>query len=120
MIDHQALSLALGVEGDYHDHMNGRAADRGGVVLQETVLPARPGVVKVLKLIYLARDHHGLTNGCGTFDGAVPRRALPGDILGQVVQPCRVVRLPQIRRCHSAPPTNPAAKYQIARVHLMC
>src|ERR1700758_4626775 len=48
-------------------------------------------------------------NGRRSFDGAVPCAAFTGDIVGEVVQPRGVVRLPHICRCHAAPPVRSAA-----------
>ena len=85
------LSLAGGVAGDHGVVADDLAGDPGGVVLEETVLAVGAGEVELLHVIERAdSDEHG-PRCLGALHGAVDHRALQGDVVGQVVQPGRVV-----------------------------
>ena len=117
VVDHDVLSLAGRVAVDLDDHAGGLAADRGDVVLEEAVVAVGPVVVELLELVQrLGGDDHVLDvrRAAGR---AVHRRRLERDVVGQVVQPGRVVvggpagriAASQVRRLHQAPPPEVGA-----------
>src|SRR5215217_3355138 len=87
VIHHEVLGLPSGIASDRDDYVEGLASHLCGVVLQETVVAVVASEVEVLELIQLAGLHHDGTYGLRAFRGAVHRRGLKGDVVGQVVQP---------------------------------
>src|ERR1700740_1580688 len=63
--------------------------------------------MELLKLVYLFCGDHAFMAGARFLEAPVPRRPLPGYVVGKVVQPRRVVGLSHICRCHVAPPWPP-------------
>src|SRR6266568_1400156 len=80
--------LPGGVAGNQDDRADGLAADLSGVVLEEAVVAVGAGEVELPVLIQLANVDHDCPDGLRALHGAVQRRALEGDVVGQVVMPC--------------------------------
>jgi len=106
------LRLTGGIAGDHGEVGDRLAADPGGVVLDPAVLAVRTDVVEPLVLIQRADRHQHGPHYLGALHEAVHRRALQGDVVGQVVQPHRVVigelagGIVALGRCHAAPPSG--------------
>src|SRR5215475_840742 len=105
VVYHDVLGLPGGVAGDGDDDFERLALDLRGVVLEKTIIAVVTGEVEVLELIQLSGLDHDGTDGLRAVRGAVHRRGLQGDIVGQVVQPLGVVVLDP----HIAGPTGAPA-----------
>src|SRR5262245_33641280 len=102
VVHHYVLGLPGSVAADRDDNAGGLAADLTGVVLEEAVIAVIAGEAELLVLIQLAGGDHDRTDGLRALRDPLHRRALPGDVVGQVVQPPRVIGASQI--CHAVPP----------------
>src|SRR5580704_5585678 len=114
VVPHDVQRLPGGVAFDYRDVADRLAADAGGVVLEPAVLAVWAGEVELLVVIEPANGNQYGSYRLRTLDEAVHRRAFQGDVVGQVVQPRRIV-IGELRlwiaasHCHRLPPRNPAA-----------
>ena len=91
MVYHDVLGLPGGVAGDGDDDFERLALDLRGIVLEEAVVAVVASEVEVLELIQLSGLDHDGTDGFRAVRGAVHRRGLQGNLVGQVVQPLGVV-----------------------------
>ena len=110
MIDDEVLGLAGGIAGNRDDNAGGLAVDLTGVLLEKAFVAVVAGKIELLVLIQLAGVEYECTNLLQAVQGSLDRRGLAGDILGQIVQPSRVVGrtlatgITACRRCHLVPP----------------
>src|SRR5436190_8432824 len=91
VVHHEVLGLPGGVAANRDDHAGGLTLDLTGVVLDEAVVAVVADELELLVLIQLAGVEHECSDGLRALNGALHRRALPGDVVGQVVQPPRVI-----------------------------
>jgi hypothetical protein len=91
VVAHDPLRLPGGVAGNQGDVADRLAADPGGVVLEPAVLALRAGESELLVVIERADGHQHGPHGLRAPHEAVHRRALQSYVVGQVIQPLRVV-----------------------------
>src|SRR5215813_4201488 len=91
VIRHDVLGLATGISRHEDDTLDRFAADVCGVVLKDAGVAVRADEVELLLVIERADTDKDGPDGLGAVRDAVHRGALYGDVVGQVVQPCRVV-----------------------------
>src|SRR5688500_3550589 len=91
MVHNQVLRLPGGITGDRYDNPGRLALDLTGVLLEETMVTVVAGELELLGLIQLACVKHELSHSLRTVQDALHRRTLPGDVVGQVVEPPGVV-----------------------------
>src|SRR5215208_8296019 len=114
MIHHEVLGLSVGVALNRDDNAGGLALDLAGVLLDEPVGAVIPGELELLVLIQRAGVEHESSHILGALQDALHRRALPSDVVGQVVQPPRIILargrlangIAASSRCHIVPPSK--------------
>jgi hypothetical protein len=98
MVDHDALSLPGGAAMDRDDSAGGHAADFTGVLFEEAVLAEVAHEAELLVLVQLPGVEHERADLLGALQRPLDGRALPRDVVGQLVEPPWVVRLAHVRR----------------------
>src|SRR5215216_3682316 len=114
VIHHQVLGLSLSVALNRDDNAGGLALDLAGVLLDETVGAVIAGELELLVLIQRAGVEHESSHILRALQDALHRRALRSDVVGQVVQPPRIIlargrlakRVAASSRCHIVPPSE--------------
>src|SRR5215208_4898964 len=83
---------------DRDDSAGGHAADLTGVLLEEAVVAEAAHEAELLVLVQLPGVEHERADLLGALQRPLDGRALPRDVVGQLVEPPWVVRLAHVRR----------------------
>src|SRR5258708_576447 len=91
MVYHDVLGLPGSVASNRDDSAGGSALDKAGVLLDKAFVAVVASELELVLLIQLAGVEHEFSDFLCAMQGAFYRRALPGHVVGKVIEPPGVI-----------------------------